>query len=140
MDRREDDEDFPERDGEWDDAAIDDRRALSWRQLRHSDSRQRWWETLWDDVCLLRQRYRLPVRSRWWEDEIQVEALSALSAWVARYDSGDWEDPPGKLSLLFELERVEALLRDGNEPFQPRRDRPDFARHLELLGVTESTW
>ena len=41
-----------------------------------------------------------------WEQPIQVEALAALAAWVERYDSGEWDDPPGKLSLLYDVERV----------------------------------
>ncbi len=122
------------------DDAIQDRRVLSWRQLKTEDEQNRWWQVLWRDVCDLRSRYRLPVRSRWWEDEIQVEALAAVAAWVGRYDSGDWEDPPGKLTLLFELERVETLLRDGSDPFNPRRDRPGFERHLELLGCADPSW
>ena len=61
----------------------------------------------------------LPVRSWWWENPIQVEALAALAAWVERYDSGEWDDPPGKLALLYDLERVAAMLRDGNDPFYP---------------------
>jgi hypothetical protein len=56
-----------------------------------------WFEDLWLDVCRLRERYTLPVRSRWWENPIQVEALAALAAWVERYDSGEWDDPPGNL-------------------------------------------
>ncbi|MGI8902716.1 MAG: hypothetical protein ACR2IP_03465 [Solirubrobacteraceae bacterium] len=44
------------------------------------------------------------------------------------------DDPPGKLALLYDLERVAALLRDGNEPFHPDRDRVAFARHLIDLG------
>ena len=127
-------------DGEALDQAIVDRRVLSWRQLTRDRGRHNWWQVLWLDVCGLRTRYGLPVRSRWWEDELQVEALAALAAWVARYDSGDWEDPPGKLSLLFELERVESLLRDGSDPFNPRRDRPGFDRHLERLGCAEEPW
>ncbi len=90
-------------------------------------------ERLWTAVCDLRDRYRLPLRSRWWEDQIQVEALTALVAWVARYDSGEWDDPPGKLALLFELERVQLLLRTGHEPFDPERDRGGFDRHLAGL-------
>ena len=82
----------------------------------------------------LRERYRLAVRSGWWEDSIQVEALAALAAWVHLYDSGDWNDPPGKLALLYDLERVAVLLRDGGEPFHPDRDRIAFARHLIELG------
>ena len=65
----------------------------------------------------------LPVRTCWWENPLQVETLAALAAWVERYDSGEWDDPPGKLALLYDLERVAALLRDGNDPFYPDRDR-----------------
>jgi len=89
-----------------------------------------WYEQLWSDVCMLGDRYRLAVRSGWWRDHVQVEALAALAAWVERYDSGEWDDPPGKLALLYDLERVAALLRDGSEPFHPDRDRPGFARDL----------
>ncbi len=63
-----------------------------------------------------------------------MEALAALAAWTERYDSGEWDDPPGKLSLLFDLERIGVLLRDGNEPFYPDRDRLAFARHLIEMG------
>jgi hypothetical protein len=108
-------------------------RPLSWRRIEDPLILRDWWEQLWLDVCALRLRYQLPARSRWWEDEIQVEALAALAAWVARYDSGEWDDPPGKLGLLFELERLEPLLRDGNDPFHPQRDRAVFDEYLELL-------
>ena len=60
-----------------------------------------WFKDLWLDVCLLRDRYLLPIRSRWWENPVQVEGLAAFSAWVERYDSGEWDDPPGKLGKLF---------------------------------------
>ena len=40
---------------------------------------------------------------------LDVEALAATAAWVHRYDTGEWDDPPGKLALLFELERVAQL-------------------------------
>src|SRR5947209_2791873 len=93
-----------------------------------------WFEQLWKDVCMLRVRYRLPVRSGWWEDCVQVEALAALASWVARYDSGEWDDPSGKLSLLFELDHVGTILRDGGEPFHPDRDRGEFAAHLIEVG------
>ena len=93
-----------------------------------------WFEALWQDACMLRERYRLPLRRGWWEDVIQVEALAALAAWVERYDSGEWDDPPGKLALLYDLERVAQLLREGGEPFYPDRDRPAFTRHLAALG------
>jgi hypothetical protein len=106
---------------------------LDWRGL-YPRERWLWFEQLWTDVGALRQRYRLAVRSGWWEDEIQVEALAALAAWTARYDSGEWDDPPGKLALLYDLERIGALLRDGGEPFHPDRDRAAFARHLVDIG------
>jgi hypothetical protein len=68
---------------------------------------------------------------------VQVEALAALSAWVERYDSGEWDDPPGKLALLFDLERVAVLLRDGGDPFHPDRDRLAFALpHRPRLPAT----
>lgn len=86
---------------------------------------------------MLRERYRLGVRSGWWEDELQVEALAALAAWLERYDAGEWDDPPGKLALLYDLQRVAELLRPGGHLFTPARDRPDFERHLEQLGCED---
>jgi hypothetical protein len=47
---------------------------------------------------------------------------------------GEWDDPPGKLALLYDLERLAVLLRDGGEPFHPDRDRLAFARYLIELG------
>jgi hypothetical protein len=46
----------------------------------------------------------------------------------------EWDDPPEKLALLYDLERVAQLLRDGTEPFHPDRDRLAFARYLIDLG------
>jgi hypothetical protein len=106
---------------------------MSWQ--RPSDDpyeRRDWYEDLWDQVCALRARYRLPVRTEWWGDGVQVEALSALAAWVDHYDSGSWDDPPGKLALLYDLERVGLLLRNGQDPFYPDRDRGSFERWLKL--------
>ncbi len=106
---------------------------LHWEGL-YPRERWLWFEQLWTDVCPLRARYRLPLRSGWWADQVQVETLAALAAWVEHYDSGEWDDPPGKLALLFDLERVAQLLRDGSEPFHPDRDRLPFARYLIELG------
>ena len=92
-----------------------------------------WFEDLWHEVCRLRERYMLPVRSGWWESPLQVETLAALTAWVARYDSGEWDDPPGKLALLYDLERVSAMLRDGNAPFRPELDRGAFREFVAAL-------
>jgi hypothetical protein len=88
-----------------------------------------WWEQLWSDVEMLGNRYRVRPGKDWWEDGQQVEALAALAAWVGRYDSGEWDDPPGKLALLYDLDRVRELIR-GTEPFHPDRDRAVFARFL----------
>jgi hypothetical protein len=106
---------------------------LTWRGLAPRE-RSLWFEQLWRDVGALRDRYRLAVRAGWWADERQLEVLAALAAWVERYDSGEWDDPPGKLSLLFDLERAAAALREGIEPFHPRRDRAAFEQHLIELG------
>ena len=114
------DEDFDGASGRW---------PLGPRDL-YPRERWQWYEQLWTDACALRERYRLALRTGWWEDEIQVEALAALAAWVERYDSGEWDDPPGKLALLYDLERVAQLLRDGLEPFFPARDRAAFLRFL----------
>lgn len=115
-------------DDDW--SEVPDRRwPLTWRGLLPRE-RWIWFERLWGDVCSLQERYRLAVRSQWWEDELQLEVLAALAAWVARYDAGEWDDPPGKLSLLFDLERIAGMLRDGIEPFYADRDRTAFVRHL----------
>ena len=114
----------PEVSGRW---------PLDWGGL-YPRERWMWFEQLWSDVGMLRERYRLAVRAGWWEDQIQAEALAALAAWVDRYDSGEWDDPPGKLALLYDLERVGALLRDGLEPFDPGRDRTAFVRYLADVG------
>ena len=106
---------------------------LDWRGL-DCQERCEWFERLWHDVIELAQRYRLPVQSRWWESGIQVEALAALASWVAHYDSGVWNDPPGKLALLYDIERIAGLLRDGYDPFDPDLDRPGFTRHLLAIG------
>ena len=92
-----------------------------------------WWQQLWSDVLALGQRYRIRPAKDWWADSGQVEALAALAAWVERYDSGEWDDPPGKLSLLYDLERVRELIR-GSEPFHPDRDRAAFTRYLIDAG------
>lgn len=107
---------------------------LTWREL-YPRERWMWFEQLWKDVCALRGRYRISVRSGWWEDELQLELLAALAAWVQRFDSGEWDDPPGKLALLYDLERVNAMLRDGLSPFDPRRDHPAFISHIVSLGA-----
>jgi hypothetical protein len=124
----------PESDGQpWEVQDEGARWPLVWQGL-YPRERWIWFEQLWSDVCLLRRRYHLAVRSGWWIDQIQVEALAALSSWVSRYDSGEWDDPPGKLALLYDIERVGGLLRDGREPFHPERDRAAYVAYLIELG------
>ena len=117
----------------WEDEAPTPRWPLHWYGL-YPRERRMWFEQLWGDVCMLRARYRLAIRSGWWEDQVHVEALAALASWVARYDSGEWDDPPGKLALLYDLERVAVLLRDGGDPFVPERDRREFEQYLAEVG------
>ena len=64
---------------------------------------------------------------------IVVEALAALAAWVERYDTGEWDDPPGKLGLLYDVERVRELI-GGGDPFYPDRDRTAFVKFLIDAG------
>lgn len=112
-------------------------RPLSWHSLAPPE-RWRWFEQLWDEALMLRERYELPVRAHWWEDARQVEALAAFAEWVRRYDSGEWDDPPGKLALIYELERLDPLLRDGHGPLHPERDRPLFDRYvMEVICGSE---
>ena len=42
---------------------------------------------------------------------------------------------PGKLALLFDLERVAVLLRAGGEPFHPDRDRPGLRAVSDRAGL-----
>jgi hypothetical protein len=97
-----------------------------------------WWEQLWSDVIALVRRYRLHPPKDWWDNGTEVEALAAMGAWVARYDSGEWDDPPGKLSLLYDLDRVRALIR-GPAAFDPGRDRAAFRRFLIDTGCQPPT-
>jgi hypothetical protein len=108
-------------------------RFTDWEGL-YARERWLWFEQLWSDACALQKRYRLPLRTGWWTDQVQVESLAALAAWVEHYDSGEWDDPPGKLALLYDLERVAQILRDGDRPFHPDRNRLTFARYLIDLG------
>ena len=79
-----------------------------------------------------------PPGKDWWEDGAQVEALAALAAWVGRYDSGEWDDPPGKLALLYDLERVRELIR-GARAVSPR-SRPRWLRAVpDRLGLPAAT-
>jgi hypothetical protein len=100
-----------------------------WQQLAAPD-REQWWEDLWEQASLLSERYRLALRTGWWQDAVQVELLAALAAWVGLFDSGAWTDPPSKMQLLFELDRIRTMLRAGENVFDPGRDRAGFETHL----------
>lgn len=105
---------------------------VDWRALPPGQ-RRRWWERAWRSALELAERYRLALRSGWWEDPIQVEALAAFHCWLALYDTGTETDPTGKLQLLWELERLRGVLRAGECAFDPVRDRPAFERFLSSL-------
>ena len=100
---------------------------LDWRELSPA-ARSIWWDQLWDDAIRLRDRYRLVLRSAWWEDDIQVEALAALAALVSGYDTGAWNDPVSKLQLLFDLDRIRGLLHAGPRRLRPRPRSSGFRR------------
>jgi hypothetical protein len=105
---------------------------LDWRALEPAQ-RKIWWEQLWRDAIRLGKRYRLGLRSGWWRDDVQVETLAALAAWTAGYDSGAWTDPSGKLQLLYDLDRIRALLRGGDDVFDPQRHEDEFSEHIDAL-------
>lgn len=113
-----------------------DRALAGWQALDPSE-RWDWWQELWGQAGALSSRYRLALRSGWWRDELQVEVLAALAAWVGLFDSGAWNDPPSKMQLLFELERVRAQLRGGEDFFEPSRDQEAFERDLQELGCAQ---
>ena len=76
------------------------------------------------------RRYRLALRSGWWEDEIQVELLATLGAWVGMFDYANWADPEAKARLLLQLQSIRELVRGGAQQFDPERDREAFEHHL----------
>jgi hypothetical protein len=106
---------------------------LDWRELS-PPARSISWDQLWDDAIRLRDRYSLVLRSAWWEDDIQVEALAALAALISGYDTRPWNDPVSKLHLLFDLDRIRGLLHAGQDVFDPDRDRSPFAEHSFANG------
>ena len=111
-----------------------DAELVDWRELPPGQ-RRAWWEHLWHGTIALATRYRLALRARWWEDSIQVEALAAFICWARMYDTGANADPTGKIQLLWELERLRSLLRAGEDPFDPARDRNHFDRHVTTVTL-----
>jgi len=108
-----------------------------WRQ-RSPRERREWWDQRWNEAIDLSERYRLALRSGWWEDPVRVEALAAFAAWVAAYDTEVSIDPPGKLQLLGQLEWLRNVLRGGERAFHPPSDRAAFDRHLDSIDCRTS--
>ena len=104
--------------------------VAGWRSLRDREERRDWFQKLYQQAAHLDRRYRLALRSGWWEDEIQVELLAALGAWVGMFDYANWVDPEAKIRLLLQLQSVRELVRGGAQQFDPGRDREAFERHL----------
>jgi hypothetical protein len=113
---------------------IEEIQLIDWRALPPSQ-RRTWWERLWRGAVALSERYRLALRSGWWEDPIQVEALAAFDSWLRLYDTGAETDPTGKLQLLWELERLRGVLRGGEHAFDEARDRDAFDGHLRRIST-----
>jgi hypothetical protein len=106
---------------------------VNWRDLP-ARQRWRWWDQRWHEAIALSERYRLALRSGWWEDSVRVEALAAFAAWVALYDTEVSIDPPGKLQLLAQLDWLRTTLHGGEHPFNPPADRRAFEQHLFAIG------
>jgi hypothetical protein len=106
---------------------------LDWRELSPA-ARSIWWDQLWDDAIRLRDRYRLVLRSAWWEYDIQIEALAALAALVSGDDTGARNDLVSKLQLPFDLDRIRGRLHAGEDVFDPDHDRPAFGEHLLVIS------
>jgi hypothetical protein len=108
-----------------------------WRGLEAAQ-RWEWFQQLYAAAGHLDRRYRLGLRSGWWEDEVQLELLAALAAWVSMFDYASWTDPEGKARLLLQLPAFRELLRGGAQTFDPNGDRERFNQHLhETRGAKE---
>ena len=106
-----------------------DEALTGWRGLK-PQQRWVWFQKLYEQAAHLDDRYRLALRSGWWDDDVQVELLAALGAWVAMFDYANWADPEGKARLIFQLPAVRELLRGGAQQFDPDEDREAFEQHL----------
>ena len=104
--------------------------VAGWRSLRDPGQRWDWFQKLYQQAAHLDRRYRLALRTGWWEDEIQVELLATLGAWVGMFDYANWADPEAKTRLLLQLQSIRELVRGGAQQFDPERDREAFERHL----------
>jgi hypothetical protein len=112
--------------------------VAGWRSLRDREQRRDWFEKLYLQAAHLDRRYRLALRSGWWEDEIQVELLATLGAWVGMFDYANWVDPEAKARFLVQLQSVRELVRGGAQQFDPERDREAFERHLRTQHEREA--
>jgi hypothetical protein len=112
--------------------------VAGWRDLEPK-SRWDWFQKLYDQAAHLDRRCRLALRSGWWEDEIQVELLATLGAWVGMFDSANWADPEAKARLLLQLQSVRELVRGGSQQFDRERDREAFEHHLGQLECEAPT-
>ena len=101
-----------------------------WRGLE-PDQRWQWFQALYKQAAHLDSRYRLGLRSGRWEDDVQVELLTALGAWVAMFDYANWTDPEAKTRLILGLPAIRELLRGGAQQFHPDHDRDTFEQHLQ---------
>jgi hypothetical protein len=104
-----------------------------WRELPPRE-RWQWFQQRWHEAIELSDRYRLALRSGWWEDALRVEALAAFAAWVAMYDTEVAIDPAGKLQLLSQLDWLRQALRGGEQAFNPPADRAAFDQYLVSIG------
>ena len=104
--------------------------VAGWRSLTDPEQRWDWFQKLYDQAAHLDRRYRLGLRTGWWEDEIQIELLATLGAWVGMFDYANWIDPEAKARILFGLQTVRELVRGGAQQFDPDRDRVGFEQHL----------
>jgi len=115
-----------------------DQAVPGWRGL-DPEQRRNWFEALYEQAAHLDRRYRLGLRGGWWEDEVQLEMLAALGAWVAMFDYANWTDPEGKARLILQLPAVRELVRGGAQRFDADRDREAFEHHVsEHLGCQEA--
>jgi len=115
-----------------------DRAVPGWRGL-DPEQRWEWFQALYEQAAHLDRRYRLGLRSGWWEDDVQVEILATLGAWVAMFDYANWTDPEGKARLILQLPAIRELLRGGAQQFDPERDRDEFERSLRERLKCEGT-
>jgi hypothetical protein len=108
-----------------------DHAVPGWRGL-DLERRWNWFQQLYEQAAHLERRYRLGLRSGWWEDDLQIEILATLGAWVAMFDYANWTDPEAKARLILGLPAVRELLRGGAQQLDRDRNRHAFEQHLHV--------